>query len=145
MESVAAEPQDVYRLISDITRMGEWSPENTGGHWLRGAAGPAVGATFKGNNRHGWRRWSSKCTVTDADPGRKFAFAVTFGPFRVAEWGYTIDSAPSGCTVTEEWTDRRPGWLRAVYPVVMGIKDRVASNEANMQITLRRLKEAAES
>ena len=144
-ENVRADPQVVYRFISDITRMGEWSPENTGGRWLRGASGPAQGATFRGNNRHGWRRWSSKCTVTEVDPGRRFAFTVTVGPLSVADWGYTIEPTTGGCIVTEDWTDRRPGWLRTVYPVVMGIKDRVASNQTNMQTTLRKLKEAAES
>jgi hypothetical protein len=144
-EIVQADPQTVYGLISDITRMGEWSPENTGGRWLRGATGPAAGATFKGTNRNGWRRWSSKCSVTEAEPGHRFAFSVTAGPVSVAEWGYTIEQSADGCTITEDWTDRRPGWLRAVYPIVMGIPDRVASNRTNMQATLRALKEAAEA
>ncbi|HAS09465.1 MAG TPA: SRPBCC family protein, partial [Acidimicrobiaceae bacterium] len=45
---IAAPPQRVWELISDITRMGEWSPETTGGKWLKGATGPAVGARFRG-------------------------------------------------------------------------------------------------
>src|SRR4051812_33266481 len=90
--SVAAPPERVYALISDITRMGEWSPEATGGHWQRGANGPAVGARFRGTNRKGWRRWSTVNTVTAAEPGRQFAFRTTFGPLKVADWGYRIES-----------------------------------------------------
>jgi hypothetical protein len=144
-ESVAAAPDTVYRLISDVTRMGEWSPEATGGRWLKGASGAAVGAQFKGSNRHGWRRWSSKCTVTDADPGKRFAFRVTYGPATVAFWDYTIEPTPDGCVVTEHWTDHRPGLLKTIYPMLMGIPDRVAANHTNMQTTLRKLKEAAET
>ena len=44
---IAATPERVYELVSDLPRMGEWSPENTGGSWIKGATGPAVGAKFK--------------------------------------------------------------------------------------------------
>ena len=39
---IAAAPERVYELVSDLPRMGEWSPENTGGTWIKGAKGPAV-------------------------------------------------------------------------------------------------------
>ncbi|MQA13303.1 MAG: hypothetical protein GEV09_03775 [Pseudonocardiaceae bacterium] len=32
---LAAAPERVWELVSDITRMGEWSPENTGGCLVR--------------------------------------------------------------------------------------------------------------
>ena len=41
---IAAAPETVYALVSDITRMGEWSPETVRAVWTRGATGPAVGA-----------------------------------------------------------------------------------------------------
>ena len=47
--------------------MGRWSPECTGGKWLDGAAGPAEGARFKGSNKHGPLRCSTKCTIPKAD------------------------------------------------------------------------------
>jgi len=144
-ETVAADPTVVYDLVSDIRRMGEWSPECCGGRWIRGAAGPEAGAWFQGMNRNGWRTWSTKCVVTAADRGRRFAFDVHFGPYTTAHWGYRFEPAPGGCTVTEEWTDDRPAWLRLVYPVALGIKDRAARNEINMRRTLERIKEAAET
>src|SRR4051812_37272251 len=140
--TINAAPDRVYALVSDITRMGEWSPEATGGRWQRGATGPTVGARFRGSNRKGWRRWSTANTVTAADPGRRFAFRTTFGPLQVADWSYRIDPAGDGCTVTEEWTDHRPGFMRAAYPVVMGIPDRAAAHRVNMTETLERLKGA---
>jgi hypothetical protein len=144
-EHIAAPPEVVYDLISDLTRMGEWSPEATGGEWIRGADGPTVGAWFKGRNRHGSRRWSAKCRVTEAERGRTFSFDVRFAGKTTARWIYRIESTANGCTVTEATVDQRPGWVRAIYPYAIGIKDRAAQNRVNMQETLRRLKETAES
>ena len=53
---IAASPAKVWEMLSDLPRMGEWSPENTGGKWVRGATGPAVGARFVGSNRNGKKR-----------------------------------------------------------------------------------------
>jgi hypothetical protein len=144
-ETVAADANTVYDLISDITRMGEWSPENTGGQWIRGATGPTVGAWFKGTNRNGARKWSTKCQVTAAEPGSYFAFLVRFGPYTPARWGYRIEPTSDGCVVTEEWTDQRPRWLVLVYPWVLGIKDRAGRNRENMAKTLAALKRTAEA
>ena len=41
---IDAPAHDVFALVSDLTRMGEWSPENTGGKWVKGSTGPALGA-----------------------------------------------------------------------------------------------------
>ena len=50
---VIAAPADVlYAMVSDLSRMGEWSPENVGGRWRRGS-GPTVGGRFKGRNKRG--------------------------------------------------------------------------------------------
>ena len=87
-ETVAASPLVLSRLVSDVTRMGEWSPENTSCRWLGGATTPSVGARFKGTNRRGWRRWSTTCTVTEAEPGRRFAFDVRSGPLAISSWSY---------------------------------------------------------
>ncbi len=64
-----APPDDVWALVADVTRMGEWSPENKGAEWLDGATGPAVGARFKGRNQRGKSRWSTKCEITASRPG----------------------------------------------------------------------------
>lgn len=66
---IAATPDRIYELISDLPRMGEWSPENTGGRWVTGG-GPVVGAAFKGTNRHKWIRWTTDVKILKADPRR---------------------------------------------------------------------------
>jgi len=143
-EHIAATPADLYAMVSDLPRMGEWSPENTGGRWSRGGK-PMVGATFRGTNRAGWRWWRTVVTVTEADPGKRFAFNVHWAAVPISTWEYTFaPGADGGCEVTEAWTDRRPGWMRAVSNPVMGISDRADHNRAGMEKTLQALKNSAE-
>ena len=144
-EHIAATPEALYAMVSDLPRMGEWSPENTGGRWGRGGRRAIVGATFRGSNRAGWRWWRTVVTVTVADPGRRFAFDVHFAAVPISTWEYTFADADGGCLVTEAWTDRRPGWMRSLSQPVMGVKDRAAHNRATMEKTLQELKKSAES
>ncbi|MEC9035098.1 MAG: SRPBCC family protein, partial [Actinomycetota bacterium] len=50
---INASPEAVWNLVTDLTRMGDWSPENKGGNWVKGATGAEVGAKFKGVNSNG--------------------------------------------------------------------------------------------
>ncbi|MDQ1625627.1 MAG: hypothetical protein QOJ49_1125 [Actinomycetota bacterium] len=143
-ETIAADPVVVYGLVSDVTRMGEWSPETTSCSWVSGD-GAAVGARFRGVNHRGPLRWVTTCTVTSADPGRRFAFSVAFGPFAIAEWAYDITPSGGGCTVKESWVDRRGLAMKSGSPLVMGIVDRAAHNRAGMEKTLAALKATAEA
>lgn len=140
---MTAPPQRVWELVSDMTRMGEWSPEAIGGKWLKGAAGPAAGARFRGRNKAGWQRWSTTCTVTECVPGERFAFAVTAGPAKVATWSYDIEPTPSGSRVTESWTDERSSVFAGLSKRVTGVKDRTEHNRRNMERTLESLERAA--
>lgn len=141
---IAADPKVVYDLVSDVTRMGEWSPETTSCRWLRGT-GPAVGARFRGTNQRHLARWTTTCTVTAADPGRRFAFDVGWGPWAISQWSYDIEPTADGCRVTERWVDRRGTAMRVSSPAVMGIVDRAAHNRRGMETTLAALKAAAEA
>jgi uncharacterized protein YndB with AHSA1/START domain len=142
---IAAPPRSLYDLVSDVTSMGRWSPETTGCRWLGDATGPAVGARFKGANQAGWRRWSTTCTVTEADAGRRFTFAVDVGPVGVSTWSYDFVAEGEGCRVTETWTDRRPSWMAHASTVLMGVRDRGEHNRAGMETTLAQLAAVAEA
>jgi hypothetical protein len=143
-EDISASPYVVYDLISDLTRMGEWSRESTGGRWL-GGNGPGVGARFLGRNRSARRRWSTLVTVMAADPGRRFAFRVTAPLVPIADWEYTIEETGAGCRVRETWVDLRLAPVRLVSTIRTGIADRAEFNRRSMQETLEALKEAAEA
>ncbi len=145
--SVAAPAEAVYDLVADVTRMGEWSPENRGGEWLDGATGPAVGARFKGRNK---RRaaWSTTCVVTEAERGRAFAFDVG-GPKRVdTRWRYTFTPTDGGCEVTESFeivtVPGRAARLLTKPSTGVSWDDRPEQMRQSMEVTLERLATAAE-
>ena len=141
---IEAPAETVYALVSDVTRMGEWSPENVGGRWLGGATGPTVGARFRGSNRRGWRRWSTTGTVVAAEPGRTFAFEVDVLRISASRWTYSFRPDGETTEVTETWEDRRPSWFARLAGATMGIEDIRAHNEQNIRTTLTNLAAAAE-
>ncbi|HEX4213260.1 MAG TPA: SRPBCC family protein [Candidatus Dormibacteraeota bacterium] len=63
----------MWGLITDVGRIGEWSPEVRGGGWLEGE-GPRPGARFLGRN--GWRDGEVTCVVTEAERPGVFAWVV---------------------------------------------------------------------
>jgi uncharacterized protein YndB with AHSA1/START domain len=142
---IAASPDTLWAMIADVTRMGEFSPENAGCEWIGAPPGPAVGARFRGTNRNGKRRWKTTCKVVRAERGRRFAFEVTSGPLKVAEWEYTFEPAGTGCRVTETWTDRRGRIVTVLGKPVSGVGDRATHNRDGMETTLQRLAAVAES
>ena len=143
--TIEADAATLYDLVADLPGMGRWSPENSGGKWVGGANGPRLGARFRGRNRSGWRRWSTLATVTEAEPGKRFASHVTHTVFDIADWSYEFEPSGSGTVVTERWRDRRPGWFANLSKPVMGVSDRSAHNRATIEATLAALKAAAES
>ena len=140
---VPAPAEQVWQMVADVTRMGDWSPETTSCRWLGDATGPTVGAKFKGSNRKGFRRWSTTCTVTAAEPGRRFAFKVDYGPVPISTWEYDFAADADGTAVTESWTDRRPLWMKIGSAPVMGVADRGGHNRRTMEATLAALRRAA--
>lgn len=144
--AVRAEPGPLWAMVADVTRVGEWSPETERAEWVDGAAGPAVGARFKGYNRRRKARWSTVCEVIEADPGRSFAFAVGGAAKPETVWRYRFEPAGDSVTVTESFELVKPlGFFsRLLTRVTTGVKDREADLEEGMRSTLAALKQAAE-
>ncbi len=139
---IDAAPAAVYAVVTDVTRMGDWSPETVKCEWLDGATGAAVGARFKGTNKRGWARWSTKPTVVAADPGREFSFDVD----GLVKWTYRFEAQESGTRLVEsfELLDDLPWRFRFAHRYVMRTRDRRADLEQAMQATLERIKGAVE-
>ncbi|MGH3762257.1 SRPBCC family protein [Actinophytocola sp.] len=138
---IDASPAEVYRLVSDPTVMVDFAEEVYRVR-RRGGAGPAtVGARFTGTNRNGWRRWTTTCRVTEAEPGRRFAYEVDT-PFKVpiSRWEYDLRPDGAGCRVTETSWLRVPRWFVPIAIWITGEPDRAAANTANIATTLGRLK-----
>lgn len=144
---IAAPADDVYDLVSDVTRMGEWSSVCHSCVWEPGSHSPAVGARFVGHNRQGEREWSANCQVISAEPGKEFAFATLVPdsdePLWRTVWRYTITPEDDGTRLTESFEVVNPP------PAAAGMsEDAVAARRAdvlnNVRSTLDQIKQAAE-
>jgi Polyketide cyclase / dehydrase and lipid transport len=99
---VARSPETLYDMVSDVSRMGDWSPVCTACWWDDGD-GPRPGAWFTGRNELPERTWETRSQVAAADRGREFAFVVGGSWVR---WGYTF--APPQIRRRRRGPDRRP-------------------------------------
>ncbi len=72
--TIAAPPEAVFAALTDITRMGEWSPETIRAEWNDGVAAAEVGATFTGHNRNGDKQWTTEATIVELVPNERFFF-----------------------------------------------------------------------
>ncbi len=144
---IAASADQVWALVSDLPRMGDWSPENKGGAWVKGASGPAVGARFKGQNSNGTKSWTTDARVTVCEPGRAFGFDVSAVGLAVSSWNYSLEPTRDGsaCTITETWTDCRGAIARFFSKSASGVEDRAAFTRESIDTTLTNLAAAAES
>jgi uncharacterized protein YndB with AHSA1/START domain len=141
---IAAAPADVYAALTDISRMGDWSPETFAAEWNDGFDGAAVGAMFTGHNRNGDKEWSTEATIVDLVPDERFFFDCSVRGFVFAKWGYAIEATDVGCRVTEYAQDLRPDEIKSRTSEISGVEDRLAHNRAGMEVTLDRLAAAVE-
>lgn len=153
--TIAAEPKCVFSLITDLPRMGEWSPENTGGAWQDGATEATVGAKFLGNNvnAEAGKRWDVTVVVVELEEPRRFVFHTVFKGMTLAHWIYDLEPTEleggvPGCTVTETWVDTRNRALaKALGGKITGIPGlkRNEFTRRSIETTLANLKQTAES
>ena len=141
---IAADPLTIWNAVTDITRMGEWSPECHTCTWDDGFSGPEVGAVFTGQNRNGEFEWTTQAKITDAVPGERFAFDAMARDFVFAKWAYEFEATDGGTLVTEHALDLRPEAIKERGASISGVEDRDARNRENMEATLARLAEALE-
>jgi uncharacterized protein YndB with AHSA1/START domain len=145
-----APPEKVWALVSDVTRIGEFSPETFEAEWTRGSTGPEVGASFKGHvkrNGVGPIYWSP-CQVTQCVPNEVFEFAVGTDDVTVNNWGYRLEPEPNdddgaGTRVTEYFRLEPALPLRLYWMVLGPLRGR--TNEKGMRTTLERMKAVVEA
>jgi Polyketide cyclase / dehydrase and lipid transport len=144
---MAASPEQVWSLVSDVTNIGRFSPETFEAEWSDGDNAPAVGVRFRGHVRRNGKAWLvywTKCRITACDPERDFAFDV-IGPRgkTSVNWSYHFLPVGGGTDVTESFTLGTSLALR-VYSAIAG-RSRTRTNIRNMRATLERVKDVAES
>ena len=128
---VDATPEQVWTLLTDITRAGEWSHENQGGEWLDGATGPAAGARFRGRNAQGSYRWTRQCEVLAVDAGRSISWRTIPTPLHRDStiWTYVLEPTEAGCRITQLFEVVLLGRVldRILYAAVPAHRDRSAA------------------
>jgi uncharacterized protein YndB with AHSA1/START domain len=143
---IDAEPRAVWELISDITRMGDYSPEVFEAEWLDGATGPEVGARYRGHvkrNEMGPTYWTT-CKVTECVPGEVFEFAVIMRDRPVNTWRYEfVPAAAGGTDVIESFRMPDNLWTKLWKPLGGFLREN--RNTRDMRRTLERVRDVAEA
>lgn len=134
---VTAAPEQVWALLADVTRTGEWSHETHGGEWLDGAAAAVPGARFRGSNRQGRTRWSRVCEVVTVDRPHRLSWRTV--PTRLfpdsSLWTFDITPSAGGCRIRQsfEVLKLNPVLDRLFYLVLPAHRDRSAALAADVQ------------
>lgn len=137
---IDAPANQIWELLSDVTRIGRYSPETFEAEWVEGATGPAVGAKFRGHvkrNGKGPIYWTT-CTVHECEPGRVFSFGVGTSAKPLNVWSYRLEPAGDGTDVTESFQLANTALLR-LYWALFGWA-RGKTNREGMRTTLERVK-----
>jgi uncharacterized protein YndB with AHSA1/START domain len=135
--------QQVWEVISDVTRIGEWSHECCSARWLGDAAGPVPGARFRGRNRAGLARWARTCEIVGVDPPRELVWRTV--PTLLfpdsTEWRIELEPREGGTQITQSFTVLRAPWLldRLYAALIPAHQDR----DARLADDLVRVGEAA--
>lgn len=93
---IAASPERVWELVTDINIEGQFQDEFQSAHWVNG--GPFLGAEFRGLNAQGERQWETSSWITAFEEGRVFGWAVEDVDNPGATWTYTLTPTDAGTT-----------------------------------------------
>jgi carbon monoxide dehydrogenase subunit G len=145
-------PEDVYAIVSDVTRIGELSPVCQSGAWDDLAQAGKEGAWFTGHNAIGELTWDTHCKVVVAVPGREFTFINhgRSGDAELVRWGYAFEPLGDGTKATESWQvlPAYPDFVSAGDPdldVEARIEGMAQMARDGIKDTLANLKRVAES
>jgi uncharacterized protein YndB with AHSA1/START domain len=142
---IKAPAELLYAMVSDLPRIGEWSPECERVEWEGDVTVPVKGATFVGHNAVGPGRrirYSRHGEVLAADPGREFTFITDEGGRPSTLWRYRFEPTANGTLVTEGYEVR---WIPTWARILDVPTNRHKGLLKGMRTTLERLKVAAEA
>lgn len=140
---MAATPEEIWPLVSDLPRMASWSPQVVKSI-QRGPSG--LGATTVNINRSGWKVWPTRSKVIRFEAPREFAFRVKDNK---TIWSYSLEPLADGGTrvvVRREAPDGLAPISARLQNAVLGGLDKFdAEVLAGMNETLERLKAEVEA
>ena len=137
---VAAPPEQVWELVTDLPRMAAWSPQVV--HtFARRPVG--LGTRALNVNRSGWKVWPTRSRVVRFEPHRDFAFRILDNG---VIWSFGLESNGGGTRLTHrrEAEGIHPISLRLQDAVLGGVDRFTGELREGMRRTLRGIKAEAE-
>jgi len=131
----------VWGLVSDLSRMPQWSPQCR----VMKPLGPLRPGTRTINlNRRNLLFWPTTSTITEVLPERKLAFRI---PLNTSVWSYELEPTATGTRLVE--TRRAENGVTAVSKAVTnaalgGVPSFEKELLEGMNLSLARIKAAAE-
>jgi Polyketide cyclase / dehydrase and lipid transport len=148
---INAPPAVVWPFVCDIQMPASFSSEFQGGSWLDGVDRAALGARFRGRNRHPARgEWETVSTVCEFEPERLFGWSVGDPSVPAARWRFTLTPDGAGTRLTQ-WVQIGPG-ESGISELISEMPDkesrilrrRLAEHQANMVATIEGVRQLAE-
>lgn len=139
---IAASPQDVWAIVSDLKRMGEWSPQC---RRMRVSGEVREGTTTFNLNRKGLLVWPTTSKVIRFEPNKAIAFRINENR---SIWSYTLEATDTGTRVVErrEAPTGTSGLSQFLVKTVFGGADSFEADlVVGMNATLARIKHEAEA
>jgi uncharacterized protein YndB with AHSA1/START domain len=119
---VDAPIEAVWRVVSDVTRVGEWSHECRRVEWLDGATTAVPGVRFRGVNKAGPWSWSRVNEILAADEPHTLVWRTisTLLYPDSSEWRITLDRAEGRTRIVQSFQVlRAPAVLARLYSIVI--------------------------
>lgn len=91
---IAAAPERVWELISDINLPARFQSEFKRAEWV--TDGPALGAEFTGHNERKDFKWDTSSWVVEYEPLKSFGWAVSDPVNPGATWTYRLSETADG-------------------------------------------------
>lgn len=139
---IDAPPATVWKIVSDLKRMGEWSPQCI--HMLVFGGEVKQGARTLNLNRQGWKRWPTNAKVVAFEPERKLAFRIVENR---TVWTYELEPTATGTRLTESRTAPKGVSKLSNFATQVGLggtADFERSLVGGIRTTLERIKAEAE-
>ena len=144
---IEAPPARVWELVTAMERYGEWSSENTGGYWRKGADGVPgtgkVGDQFVGINRRDGVEWKAPVEIVERDEERAYAFVTGGTDLNLALWRYELQPDGDATVLVEQWTLRKPSFFDDQGGAAE-VARRAANAKESIAATLQGMKATAE-
>lgn len=150
---VAASPEALWPLVTDISLPARFSEEFQGAEWIEDAAGPEVGARFRGRNQHSAiGEWETTSIVYVCEENRCFGWKVGDLEKPGASWRFDLEPSDAASTTLRQWVQLGPGPSGITVAIDRMpdreeriIERRLAEHARNMAATLEGIKALAEA